>query len=184
SQRSEPRGGMNDIQFYVALATALFSAGVWLTLFVGVRFIDWLRDVEVPADFAWPRVSIIVPARNEEREIEAALQSVLHLDYPDYEVMVVNDRSTDGTGAILERMQSAYPQLRVATVTELPRGWLGKNHAMYFGAQQASGELLLFTDADIVMRPDTLRRAVYYLEREKLDLLPMTPRVDMPSFLL
>lgn len=175
---------MNDILFYVALATALFSAGVWLTLFVGVRFIDWLRDVEVPADFAWPRVSIIVPARNEEREIEAALQSVLHLDYPDYEVMVVNDRSTDGTGAILERMQSAYPQLRVATVTELPRGWLGKNHAMYFGAQQASGELLLFTDADIVMRPDTLRRAVYYLEREKLDLLPMTPRVDMPSFLL
>jgi cellulose synthase/poly-beta-1,6-N-acetylglucosamine synthase-like glycosyltransferase len=72
----------------------------------------------------------------------------------------------------------------VATVSELPAGWLGKNHALNFGAARASGSLLLFTDADIIMQPDVLRRAVYYLEEEKLDHLAMTPDVEMQNWLL
>jgi glycosyltransferase involved in cell wall biosynthesis len=175
---------MDTILFYLALTTAIFAAGVWLSMFAGVIYIRRLSDVEPPADFAWPKVSIIIPARNEEREIEQALQSVLHLDYPDYEILVVNDRSTDRTPEILTRMHERYPQLKLATVSELPRGWLGKNHALHFGAEQAQGELLLFTDADIVFQPDALRRAVYYLQSEKIDHLAMTVDVRMPNWLL
>lgn len=175
---------MSHLMLVLAASICLSSAFVWTRLLLGVQRVRWLRDVDPPAEFAWPKVSVIVPARNEEREIEGALQSVLHLDYPDYEVLVVNDRSTDGTGDILARMQEVYPQLNVATVTELPAGWLGKNHAMYFGAQQAKGELLLFTDADIIMQPLTLRKAVYYLQSEPVDHLAMAPDVEMPTWLL
>lgn len=176
--------GMQLLLFYLALVTLLLCLGVWVYLFWGLSRLGWLRDVEPATDEACPRVSIIVPARNEEREIEAALQSLLALDYPDYEVLVVDDRSTDRTGEILARMRQTFPQLSVATVTELPGGWLGKNHAMYFGAQHATGELLLFTDADIHMQPDTLRRAVTYLQQQRLDFLPMSPDVEMPGWLL
>lgn len=175
---------MADIAFYLAVVTLLVCLAVWGTLFYGTHRLRWLKDVEADPTLAYPRVSIIIPARNEERDLEQALQSVLHLDYPDYEVLVVDDRSTDRTPDILARMQQTFPQLKVATIKQLPAGWLGKNHAMYFGACQASGELLLFTDADIVMRADCLRRAVTYLEHEQLDFLPMTPDVEMPNWLL
>lgn len=175
---------MADIAFYLAVATLLVCLAVWGTLFYGTNRLRWLKDVAADPALAYPRVSIIIPARNEERDLEQALQSVLHLDYPDYEVLVVDDRSTDRTPEILARMQQTFPQLKVATIKQLPAGWLGKNHAMYFGASQASGELLLFTDADIVMRADCLRRAVTYLEHEQLDFLPMTPDVEMPNWLL
>lgn len=175
---------MHDVLFYLALATLVVCVAIWGTLFRGVNLLKRLSDLPADENLAYPMVSIIVPARNEEREIEEALQSVLHLDYPQYEVLVVNDRSSDRTAEILTRMQASYPQLSVAHVTDLPRGWLGKNHAMYFGAQAAKGELLLFTDADIIMHPDCLRRAVTYLEKEKLDFLPMTPDCVMPNWLL
>ncbi len=175
---------MQDALFFLALVTLLICTVIWGMLFWGVNQLRRVRDVVANETLAYPKVSIIVPARNEEREIEGALQSVLHLDYPDYEVLVVNDRSTDRTAEILTRMQGTYPQLAVAHVTDLPRGWLGKNHAMYCGAQQAKGELLLFTDADIIMHPDCLRRAVTYLEHEQLDFLPMTPDCVMPTWLL
>ncbi len=177
-------GGMSHVMFYLAASICIASALVWTQLLLGVRKVRWLRDIQPPREFAWPKVSVIVPARNEEREIEGALQSLLHLDYPNYEVLVVNDRSTDGTGEILARLQTLYPQLAVATVTDLPKGWLGKNHAMYYGATRASGELLLFTDADIIMQPQTLRRAVYYLQSEQIDHLALAPDVEMPNWLL
>lgn len=175
---------MNTASLLFAVSICFASAFVWGKLFWGIRKVRWLREVAVPEDIVWPRVSIIVPARNEEREIEEALQSLLALDYPDYEVLVVNDRSTDRTGAILAGMQQRYPQLAVATVVDLPGGWLGKNHALASGARQATGEILLFTDADIIMRPDTLRRSVAYFQEEQLDHLAMTPDVEMPTWFL
>jgi len=100
------------------------------------------------------------------------------------ELVVVDDRSADRTGEILDRMAAADPRLRVVHVRELPAGWLGKNHALELGAAEAGGELILFTDADIVMAPDTVRLAASYMERERLDHLTMAPRIDMPGFLL
>ncbi|MGE0201624.1 MAG: glycosyltransferase family 2 protein [Candidatus Melainabacteria bacterium] len=118
-----------------------------------------------------PALSVIAAACNEAAGIEAALQSLLHQDYPHFEIIIVNDRSTDETGAILQRMSLAHPQLKVITVESLPAGWLGKNHALWQAAKVATGEFLLFTDADIVFSRDALTRSVSYAIREQADHL-------------
>lgn len=147
-------------------------------------------DVEpVDATGSAPRVSIIVPACNEVEHIEAALRSLLQLDYPDYEVIAIDDRSTDATGAIMHslhhewqmRSKSDSHRLRVLHITELPQGWLGKTHSMWKAAQQATGKWILFTDADVVFRPDALRRAIVYAEGEAADHLVVFPTILMKT---
>jgi glycosyltransferase involved in cell wall biosynthesis len=129
-----------------------------------------------------PRVSIIVPARNEEDELEQGLTRLLALEYDNYEVIVVDDRSTDRTGEIMDRVAAspaAHGCLRVVHVSELPSGWLGKAHAMWTAGQQATGEWLLFTDADVLFKPDVLRRALTYAESEQADHVVVFPRMIM-----
>ncbi len=129
-----------------------------------------------------PRVSIIVPARNEEEDIEQGLRGLLALDYLPYEVIAVNDRSTDRTGDIMEKVAAspaAHGCLRIVHVSELPSGWLGKTHAMWTAARQATGDWLLFTDADVLFKPDVLRRALAYAESEKADHVVVFPRMIM-----
>jgi glycosyltransferase involved in cell wall biosynthesis len=149
---------------------------------------EWDRNPVLPSGN--PRVSIIVPARNEEETIEEALCTLIALDYDNYEVIAVNDRSTDRTGEIMERVsQNAHPvaqnatrmeyPLRVIHHTALPPGWLGKTHAMWTAANQASGEWLLFTDADVMFKPDSLRRALSYAGAEPADHVVLFPRMIM-----
>jgi len=114
----------------------------------------------------------------------AALQSVLQQDYDNFEILAVNDRSTDRTGEILDRMARENSSVCPIHVTALPKGWLGKNHALFRAAQESSGELLLFTDADVVMHPATLRKAVHYLLSQQLDHVTISPAVKMPGALL
>jgi glycosyltransferase involved in cell wall biosynthesis len=158
--------------------------GLWLLRVIevafGMRKIDNITDPEWDLQSPRPRVSIVVPARNERETIEPALTSLLSLDYDNYEVIAVNDRSTDRTGEIIDRLAGASNgKLRSVRVSELPPGWLGKPHAMWQGAQQASGDWLLFTDADVVFRPDALRRAVAYAEAEQADHLALFPEMEM-----
>lgn len=164
---------------------ALFAAASMSVLFVdGVRGALSLRRLhEVPPvpDAEAPPVSVVVAARDEERGVGHALASLLAQRYGPLEVVVVDDRSTDATGAILDRMAAADPRLRVVHVADLPRGWLGKNHALHLGAAGASGEYLLFTDADVVMEPDAVARAVGYVRAHGVDHLAAGPRVEMPS---
>jgi len=130
------------------------------------------------------RVSIIVPARNEEAHIAPALATLLKIDYDNYEVIVVNDRSTDRTGEVVDRIAStseASGRLKVIHITELPSGWLGKVHAMWSAANQASGDWLLFTDADVLFRRDVLNRALAYAEAESADHLVLFPRMIMKT---
>jgi hypothetical protein len=131
-----------------------------------------------------PLVSIIIPARNEEQHIETALASVLALEYPRLEIIVLDDRSTDGTAEILHRMSEQDPRLRVITLRNLPSGWLGKNHALHVGAEQADGEFFLFTDADVRMAPDTVSRAVNRMLEQDLEHLCLIFRLDLPNALL
>ena len=128
-----------------------------------------------------PRVSIVVPACNEEADIGATLQRLLALDYENYEVIAVDDRSSDRTGEIMENIAAAAPpgRLRVIRIAELPSGWLGKPHAMWSAGNQATGDWLLFTDADVLFKPDVLRRAVAYAEHERADHLVLFPRMIM-----
>lgn len=135
------------------------------------------RDPERP----WPAVSILVAARDEAWGVEACVHSLLALEYPGLEIIAVDDRSTDATGAILDRLAARDPRLKVVHVTGLPAGWLGKNHAHWLGAGQARGELLLFTDADIEFAPTALRDAVSILEAEQLDHLALGPAMTLPG---
>lgn len=131
-----------------------------------------------------PLVSIIVPACNEETTLELALLSILQQDYPSLEVIVIDDRSIDATFALITKLSRKYPSIQVKQVTDLPPGWLGKNHALYLGAKMARGDILLFTDADIVMAPSTVSRAVTCFRQEKLDHLSLIFRNIAPGGLL
>jgi cellulose synthase/poly-beta-1,6-N-acetylglucosamine synthase-like glycosyltransferase len=129
-----------------------------------------------------PRVSIIVPACNEEETIEQGLTQLLALDYDNYEIIAVDDRSTDRTGEIMDRVAdsaAAHGRLHIIHVDSLPSGWLGKTHAMWTAAKQASGDWLLFTDADVLFKPDALRRALAYAESEAADHVVLFPRMIM-----
>ncbi len=129
-----------------------------------------------------PRVSIVVAALNEADTIEPAMRSLLALDYPDLELIAIDDRSTDATGAILDRLGTDNPRLRVAHIADLPAGWLGKNHALHIGSSQSTGKYILFTDADVVFEPTALRRAVRVAEAESLDQLAVLPSLAKGGF--
>ncbi|MFZ3213542.1 MAG: glycosyltransferase [Terriglobales bacterium] len=137
---------------------------------------EWDRHPE-----PMPRVSIIVPARDEQEHVAAALASFAAQDYENLEIIAVDDRSRDATGEIMKRAAreatTICPAIRfeVLHVRELPAGWLGKTHAMWLAAQRASGDWILFTDADVKLRPDALRRAIAYAEAVKADHLVLFP---------
>jgi cellulose synthase/poly-beta-1,6-N-acetylglucosamine synthase-like glycosyltransferase len=171
----------------LAVLTLLLIAATFAELASGGTSLRRLEDVPLPrSGEERPTVSVVVAARNEERNVEEALRSLLAQAGAGegIEVIVVEDRSTDATGAILDRMAAECPALRVVHVATLPPGWLGKNHALWVGAEAARGELLLFTDADVVMAPGTIRRAAAHLVRERLDHLTLAPEVRMPGALL
>lgn len=175
---------MFDLLFYVAIvnfAADLVCAG--LLVLADLRTAR-IADQPLEERSDWPSVSLIVAARNEERSIEPALRSLLALDYPNLEITVVNDRSTDQTHQIVDRLAREFPRLNVVHVAELPPGWLGKNHALQAGADRSHGEWLLQTDADIVFEPTALKRAIYYAERYRVDHLAGMPEMRMPSWLL
>lgn len=182
---------LNEVLFWLAAIDLALCVVVGLQLFHAGRRLKRLGDVEWSGVVKLPSISVIVAARNEERHIELALRSLLALDYPGLEIVVVDDRSTDRTGEILDRMANSLAApglsstaLRVVHLQDLPPGWIGKNHALYCGAREATGEWILFTDADIVMDPSVLRRAVAYLQHEELDHLAILFRIVMPSWLL
>lgn len=170
--------------FWLAAITLALTIPAAIELFIGNRSVGALRDMSPVPGAGSKKVSIIVAARNEQRNIRTALQSLLDLGYPDYELIVVNDRSEDETGRILDTMATSHPRLKVIHIDRLPDGWLGKNHALWTGSRHANGPYLLFTDADIVMEPTVVTRAVAYLEHHRLDHLAATPSMQMPTAFL
>lgn len=154
-------------------------------LSVGMKRVGTINEVEPFAgqeDF--PSVSLIVPACNEERGLEEAVRSLAGQSYPNLEIILVNDRSTDRTGEILAGLQQQYPELLVMDITSLPDGWLGKNHALQRGADRATGEFLLFTDADVVLEETVIARAVRVMIDQNLDHLTLAFRNTAKGSLL
>jgi len=127
-------------------------------------------------------LSVIVPARNEARSAERALISLLEALPENGEVIFVNDRSTDETGDIARRFALQDRRLKVLDVTDVPDGWLGKTHAMQAGYAAASGEYLLFTDADVIFKPGCLARGVHFCQTEGVDHLVATPLLVTEGF--
>jgi len=164
---------------------------VWLALGLqwwrGIRNIPVLEDLrEVDRVERNPALSVILAARDEERSLHESVVSMLAQNYPGtLEVIAVNDRSTDRTGEILDELMTRYPdRLRISNVEALPEGWLGKTHALYVGAARATGEWLLFTDADVTFSADCADRAVRYAIDNGLDHLTMPPEILSRSVLL
>lgn len=169
-----------------ALGWILFAAVVlWI-----VPPVSWFLGRRLPeskraAAEACPEVAVIVPARNEEAAVAAAMSSILRSDYPRLRVIAVNDRSTDRTGELMDQVADGDDRCTVVHVEDLPEGWLGKNHAMHLAAQRVITEqtesteatLLLFTDGDVIYEPAAIRSAVDYLETRKLDHLALLPRM-------
>ncbi len=130
-------------------------------------------------------LTVVVPARNEAADIERCLQSLLAQDYPHVMILAVDDRSTDNTGAIMDRIAaepSSLGRLRVLHVQDLPAGWMGKTHAMALAARQANTDWILFTDGDIFYAPDALRRALVLAERSAADHLVLLPTLILRSW--
>ena len=133
---------------------------------------------------ALPRLSIIITAKDEAETIEHALQTILETEYPDFEIIIVNDRSTDGTGSIIDRFAQNHAEINPIHITSLPENWLGKVHALHTATQQATGEWLLFTDADVHHHPTLWQRAIELAISKKYDQLALLPNVPTRGTLL
>lgn len=162
---------METLLIGLGWVTLCFLMFIAFELTIGFKSIFKLLNQPLSHDTNLPKVSIIFSALNEEEDIEGAVLSMLQQNYPSYEVIAVNDRSTDQTQAILDGLKSKYPQLQVHQIEKLPEGWFGKNHALHYASQFASGDWILFTDADVSMHQDTLQKAVTFALNHQLDHL-------------
>lgn len=158
----------------------IFQAVLLLIILSNIWITRRIRHHPPPASF--PMVSVLIPARNEERSIAGCVQSILAQDYPSFEVLVLDDQSSDGTRAILEALAASHPALRVLHGKPPSGNQVGKNWACSQLARQAQGELFFFTDADTLNRSDTLKVIVTALMGEQADLLTGFPRQEVHSW--
>jgi glycosyltransferase involved in cell wall biosynthesis len=182
----------NFAHLYQNLITMIFLCySIWVSfswvgmiiyLLINLKKIEQLKIQ--PLIEAQPAVVIIIAVRNEEDYLENALQSVCNINYNNYRIIVVNDRSTDRTADILQGFIAHYPKLTVTTITTLPDEWLGKNNALYQGYLSSSEEWMLFTDADIVFHRDAVNKALGYAVKHKLDHLTILPEAISRSVIL
>lgn len=170
----------------MSVSVALIAAAPWVLLppaamlRVGRSRSLAEETAAVPQDA--PLVSVIVPARNESRNIVRCVRSILDTRYAPMELIVVDDHSTDDTGDLARAAAGSDERCRVLINPPLPNGWFGKQWACTTGAAAARGALLLFTDADTTHAPDLLARAVNCISRERDDLLSVVGRQEMHGF--
>jgi len=171
-----------------------------LAIYAGLCLLYWLRtaygvyrvragvglltDLEIPDPPIWPAVSVVVPACNEADKFESAARTLLDQDYENLEIILVDDRSTDATGEIADRLAASDPRVRTIHISDLPGGWLGKVNALNRGLSESGGDIILFTDADVHHRSDVLRRAVAFMQTEELDHLAGCPSLESSSGML
>jgi chlorobactene glucosyltransferase len=161
----------------------LLPALPWLAPFAGLaRLADRRPNLSDTAPVEGPLVSVVIPARNESETIAAIVRSILTSSYEAFELLVVDDRSTDDTAAIVERLAAGNPRVRLVRGEPLPDGWYGKPWACAQGARTGAGKLLLFTDADTRHEPELLGRAVAAMGRERADLVTVAPHQRCVTF--
>ena len=168
------------LMFLGCLPWYLVAWGVWMSL----KNVHSLSSTSLDRDKCYPRLSVIIAARNEAGTIENALKSVLAQNYPNLEIILVNDRSSDGTDKILHKLAEKDPRVLIHHVEELPLGWLGKVNAMQQGFRKSTGVWLLFTDADVHFQEESLERIIDVAERSSVDYLCVIPEVQARQRLL
>ncbi|HEY7088854.1 MAG TPA: glycosyltransferase family 2 protein [Tepidisphaeraceae bacterium] len=174
------------------LLTYLLSGPLpWITLFWGTfvgrlkigRLLRW--NAQVPTEGSRPHVTILIPAKDEGAGIRKCLDAVLAQDWPSFDVIAINDRSKDDTGAILDQIAARDSRLKVIHIPAggLPSGWLGKCHALHVGTREARGEWLFFVDSDVTIAPNALTSALTLCESRSYDALSILTRLECNSFL-
>ena len=169
-----------DIINYILIAILIGVSATWIALIKSMLktfnespFLDKFEKKE----HARPKVSVILPARNEEKFIEKCLDSLVEQDYDDYEIIAINDSSNDSTGNLMKKYSEKFPKVIFVDAKPKPDGWMGKNWACMEGYKKASGNLLLFTDADTVHTNSVISLAVSHLLSLELDALTVIPRM-------
>ena len=166
--------------FLGCLPWYLVAWGVWMSL----KNVQSLPSTSLDREKSYPRLSVIIAARNEAGTIENALKSILAQNYPNLEIILVNDRSNDGTYKILQKLAEKDPRVLIHHVEELPPGWLGKVNAMQQGFGRSTGVWLLFTDADVHFQEESLERIIDVAERSSVDYLCVVPEIQARQSLL
>lgn len=164
----------------------IFANSFLVVLLGGLTFIFFSKFLRVPATSRnnddLPFISVIVPARNEEGKIERCLRSLAQQNYPRFEIIVIDDRSTDGTGQVIERLAKEYASIKPLKGSDTPSGWIGKCNALVQAVPHAGGQWFLFTDADTFHLPDSLRLAVSYAMQKESALISFMPVQELGSF--
>ena len=168
------------LMFLGCLPWYLVAWGVWMSL----KNVQSLPSTSLDREKSYPRLSVIIAARNEAGTIENALKSILAQNYPNLEIILVNDRSNDGTDKILQEIAEKDPRVLIHHVEELPLGWLGKVNAMQQGFGRSTGVWLLFTDADVHFQEESLERIIDVAERSSVDYLCVVPEIQARQSLL
>jgi glycosyltransferase involved in cell wall biosynthesis len=159
--RGEPLIAISAIVAFILLL-------MWLEVHFGLRSIQKLERVAATLK-RYPKISIIITAKDEEAAIPETLQRIAQLDYPNLEIICVNDRSEDQTGDLIERFSKKDGRVKALHISQLPEGWMGKNHAAHCASKQATGEWLLFLDADVQLESDMLKRIMTHIHNRSLD---------------
>ena len=169
-----------DVINYILVAILIGVSATWVVLIKSMLrtfnespFLDKFEKKE----HMKPKVSVILPARNEEKFIEKCLNSLVEQDYDNYEIIAINDSSNDSTGDIIKKQSEKFPKVIFVNAKPKPDGWMGKNWACMEGYKRASGDLLLFTDADTTHTSSVISLAVSHLLSLKLDALTVIPRM-------
>lgn len=166
----------------------LLGPGAWaLFAFVMIKGRKRMRILVRPAPAVPqppPKVSVLIPAKDEAQQIERCVASVLAQDYANFEVIVIDDRSTDGTGQILDRISEQDARLKVVHLAEgsLPPGWGGKSFALHNGLERADGDWLCFVDADVQLEPDVMSATIAWATQRQFDLISILPRFVSGTF--
>jgi glycosyltransferase involved in cell wall biosynthesis len=173
---------MHLLVLFLFGSIALFWIFHGLRVGYGALHLPWIKDFARAEDADCPSVSLVFAARDEEEKLPAALATLAAIDYPRLEIVAVDDRSRDSTGRILDEFAGRHRRLHVVHVNGLPPGWLGKPHALQKAYENATGDWLLFTDADVRFAPDVLRRAITLVKQCDLDHLTLFGDVEMVGF--
>jgi len=176
---------MGRLEIFMTLwggAGLLMVWGLWGFSFWLIGRVQRLKDLRPSEPPTWPTVSIIIPACNEADTIEAALTTILGQDYPQLQIVVIDDRSTDSTGERIAQVAARDPRIKSVRIESLPEGWLGKLHAMDQGVREATGEWLLFTDADVHFEAGSLKKTVAFAMEDRLDHLAILPDIFSETF--
>jgi chlorobactene glucosyltransferase len=167
---------------YLSLSTIIFIVALVVLYWMHTQAALDIVATPAPPLPGGPRISVIIPARNEEANIQRCVEAVLAQDYPNFEALVLDDRSTDSTPAILTGLSQSDSRLVVLFGDELPEGWAGKPHALYQAARAATGEWLCFVDADTFLEPNVLSAALHNAQKTDADLYTIMTRQIMGTF--